>query len=168
MAERIAGIYLRTSMDASEALERRSLGKALIGSRGFVVFLILLSAWSLYTSVRHASARFHIPHDLVIPHGVFGRVGWAMDLLVYLGVTFVLFALVTSTRDKVEMALFIGGLGPCVINPARMLFPKYTSAIWWVELCLTFVCLVTLIIVSSRLIRRRSMPRELSNSDQVS
>ena len=155
-------------MSASEELERRSLGNALTGSRGCVAFLILLSAWSLYTSVRHASARFHIPHDLVMQHEVFGRVGWTMDLLVYLGVTFVLFALVTSTRDKVEMALFIGGLGPSVINPARMLFPKYTSAIWWVELCLTLVCFVTSIIVFSRLIRRRSMPGELSNSDQVS
>jgi hypothetical protein len=168
MAERIAGIYLWTSMDASEELERRSLGNALIRSRGFAVFLILLSAWSLYTSVRHASARFDIPHDLVMQHEVFGRVGWAMDLLVYLGVTFVLFVFVTSTRDKVEMALFIGGLGPSVINPARMLVPKYTSAIWWVELCLTLGCFVTSIIVLSRLIRRRSMPGELSNSDQVS
>jgi hypothetical protein len=101
-------------------------------------------------------------------HEVFGRVGWAMDLLVYLGVTFVLLVFVTSTRDKVEMALFIGGLGPSVINPARMLVPKYSSAIWWVEICLTLVCFVTSIIVFSRLIRRRSMPGELPNSDQVS
>jgi hypothetical protein len=101
-------------------------------------------------------------------HALSGRLGWAMDLLVYLGVTFVLFACVTSARDKVEMALFIGGLGPSVVNPARMLFPKYTSAIWWVELCLTLVFFVTSIIVFSRLIRRRSMPGELSNSDQVS
>jgi hypothetical protein len=147
MAERIAGIYLWTSMDASEDLEHRSLRNALIGSRGFAVFLILLSAWSLYTSVRHASTRFHVPHDLVMQHGVFGWVGWAIDLLVYLGVTFLFFTFVTSTRDKVEMALFIGGLGPSVINPARMLVPKYTSSIWWVELCLTLLCLVTSIIV---------------------
>ena len=154
-------------MDESEELERRGPGNVLIRSRGFAISLVLLSAWSLYASVRYASARFHIPHNLVMHHALSGRVGWALDLFVYLGVTFVLFACVTSTRDKVEMALFIGGLGPFVINPARMLVPKYTSAIWWVELCLTLVCFVTSIIVFSRLIRRRSMPGELSNSDQV-
>ena len=70
-----------------------------------------------------------------------------MDLFVYLGVVFVLFAFVTSTRDKIEMALFIGGIGPFVINPARMLVPKYTSAIWWVELCFTLLFFVTSIAV---------------------
>jgi hypothetical protein len=155
-------------MAADEELEGRSLGNALIGSPGFAVFLILLSAWSLYRSVRHASARFHSPHDLVMQHGVFGRAGWAMDLLVYLGVTFLLFAFVTSTRNKIEMALFVGGIGPSVINPARMLVPKYTSAIWWVELCLTLVFFVTSITVFLRLIRRGSMRSEPSNSDQVS
>src|ERR1700745_1836859 len=123
-------------MHASEELEGRSLRNSLIGSRGLAVFLILLSAWSLYASVRHPSARFHIPHDLVMQHGVFGRVEWVMDLFVYLGVTFLLFAFVTSTRDKVEMALVIGWMGPIVINPTRMLVPNHTSAIWWVELCL--------------------------------
>jgi hypothetical protein len=168
MAERIAGIYLWTSMDASEELDRRSPKNALIRSRGFALILVLLSAWSLYASVRNASARFHVPHNLVMHHALSGRPGWAMDLFVYLGVTFVLVGFVSSTRDKVEMALFIGGIGPIVINPARMLVPKYTSAIWWVELCLTFVFFVTSVIVFSRLIRRRSMPGELPNSDQVS
>src|ERR1700679_338262 len=102
MARRMA--YLWTSMDADQELERRNPGNALIGSRGFALFLVLLSAWSVYTSARHASARFHIPHDLVMQHGVFGWVGWAMDLLVYLGVAFLLFAFVPSTPQKVEWA----------------------------------------------------------------
>lgn len=154
-------------MDANEELERRSLGKALIQSRGFAVFLILLSAWSLYTSIRHASARFHIPHNLVMHHTLPGRAGWAIDLFVYLGVTFLLFAFVTSTRDKIEMALFVGGIGPFVIDPARMLVPQYASAIWWVELCFTLVFFVTSIAVFWRLIRRQSMPGTPPNSDQM-
>ena len=91
----------------------------------------------------------------------------AIPLFVYLGVTFLLFAFVTSTRDKVEMALVIGWMGPIVINPTRMLVPNHTSAIWWVELCLTLVFFVTSITVFLRLIRGQSMPGAPPDSYQA-
>jgi hypothetical protein len=154
-------------MDANEELEHRSPGKVLIRSRGFAVFLILLSAWSLYTSIRNASARFHISHNLVTHHALSGRLGWAMDLFVYFAFIFLLIGFVSSTRDKVEMALFIGGIAPIVINPARMLVPQCTSGIWWIELCLTLVFFVTSITVFWRLIRRHSTPGTPPSPDRT-
>ena len=152
-------------MDTSKELERRSLEDTLIGSRVVAAFLILLSAWSLYSNIRHASARFQIPHNLVMQREPFG--GWAIDLFVYIGFAVLLIGFVTSTRDRVEMALFIGLFGSTGINPARMLVPQYTSAIWWVELCLTFVFFVTSITVFWRLIRRPSTPGTPPSSDQM-
>jgi hypothetical protein len=154
-------------MDAGKDLEKSQFKNPVTGSRGFAVFLVLLSAWSLYSNIRHASARFHIPHHFVANYELFGRFGWAMDLLLYIGIVFLLFGFVTSTRIKIEMALFIGWVGPIVINPARMFLPRYTSEIWWVELCLTLVFFMTSIVVFLRLIRRRALPDSSSDSDHV-
>jgi hypothetical protein len=147
-------------METGNDLE--SVGNTLIRSRVFAAFLILLSAWSLYSNVRHASVRFAIPHNLVIRHEPFG--GW-IDILAYIGFPVLLVGFVTSTRDKIEIALFVGMFGPIVINPLRMLFPHHTSAIWWVEQWLLLVLLVTSIIVFLRLIGRRSMPYSSSGSE---
>jgi hypothetical protein len=142
---------------------------AFLRTRGFVIFLVLLSGWSLYSVVRRASSRFHVPHDFVMQHGVFGRAGWAVDLFCYIAVVLVLIAMVRSTRDKVEIALFIGWAGPIVINPLRMAIPEYTTSIWWAEICLRSIFILASITVLLRVIgetsgaRHSNAERELSS-----
>jgi hypothetical protein len=57
-------------------------------------------------------------------------------------------------RDKVEIASFIGWVGPVVINPLRMAIPEYTTRIWWAEICLQTVFILAPIIVLLRVIRK--------------
>jgi hypothetical protein len=87
-------------------------------------------------------------------HGVFGRAGWAIDVFCYIAVALLLIEMVRSTRDKVEIALFIGWVGPVVINPLRMAIPEYTSLIWWAEICLQTVFFLSSMIVLLRVIRK--------------
>jgi hypothetical protein len=119
-----------------------------------VIFLVLFACWSLYRVVRRAPSRFHVPHDFVMQHGVFGRAGWAIDVSCYIALTLLLAAMVRSTRDKVEIALFIGWVGPVVINPLRMAISEYTARIWWAEICLQAVFILASIIVLLRVIRK--------------
>jgi hypothetical protein len=147
-------------MDTNSESDPRGVSSALLGSRGVVIFLVLFSCWSLYRVVRHVPSRFHVPHDFVMQHGVFGRAGWAIDVFCYTALVLLLIAMVRSTRDKVEMALFIGWVGPVVINPLRMAIPEYTSSIWWVEICLQMVFILASIIVLLRVIRKTPERRD--------
>jgi len=140
---------------------------ALLRSRGVVIFLVLFSCWSLYRVVRRASSRFHVPHGFVMQHGVFGRAGWAIDVFCYIALVFLLVAMVRSTQDKVEIALFIGWVGPVVINPLRLAIPQYTARIWWAELCLQTVFILASMIVLLRVIRK-SPDRRHSNAERRS
>ncbi len=141
-------------MDTNTESDPSGMKSALLGSRGVVIFLVLFSCWSLYRVISHAPARFHVPHGFVMQHGVFGRAGWAIDVFCYTALVLLLIAIVRSIRDKVEMALFIGWVGPVVVNPLRMAIPEYTSSIWWVEICLQTVFVLASIIVLLRVIRK--------------
>jgi hypothetical protein len=141
-------------MGIKTEFDPRGMRSALLGSHGVVIFLVLFSCWSLYRVVKRAPTRFHVPHDFVMQHVVFGRAGWAIDVFCYIALVLLLIAMVRSTRDKVEIALFIGWVGPVVINPLRMAIPKYTSRIWWVEICLQTVFILASIIVLLRVMRK--------------
>lgn len=130
------------------------MSSELLGSRGIVIFLVLFSCWSLYRVIRRAPSRFHVPHDFVMQHALFGRAGWVIDVFCYTALVLLLIAMVRSTRDKVEMALFIGWVGPVLINPVRMAIPEYTSWIWWAEISLQSVFILASIIVLLRVIRK--------------
>lgn len=154
-------------MDTNTESEPGGLMSAFLRSRGVAVFLVLFSCWSLYRVVRHASSRFHVPHDFVMQHRVFGRAGWAVDVFCYIVVALLLIEIVRSTRDRVEIALLIGWAGPFVINPLRMAIPEYTAQIWWAEICLQTVFILASIIVLLRMIRK-TPDRRLPNAERKS
>jgi hypothetical protein len=130
-------------MDTSVEPEDRTPWHAFLESRRLAIFMNLLSGFVLYGRVKHASARFHVPHYFLINHGVFGGIGWAVDLFVYGVVAYLVLSLLESASDRVEKAAFIGLGGPFLIDPVKMLVPRYTSAIWWIELCLMVMCVVS-------------------------
>ena len=141
-------------MDTNTECEFRGMKSALLRSRGVVICLVLFSCWSLYRVIRRAPSRFHVPHDFVMQDGVFGHAGRAIDVFCYIALALLLVAMLRSTRDKVEIALFIGWVGPVVINPLRMAIPQYTARIWWAEICLQTVFILASIIVLLRVIRK--------------
>lgn len=146
---------------SSSKSEHRSLTSALLDSRGFLMFLVLFSCWSLYRGVRHASSRFHVPHSFVMKHAFYGQAGWAIDLICYISVGLLLIGMVRSTRDTVEVVLFVGWVGPVVINPLKMLVPGHASIVWWVELGMGLVFFLASATVLVRLLRRTPDKKQL-------
>jgi hypothetical protein len=135
-------------MHTSVEPEDRDNLAALIESRGFAIFITFLSCFDLYGSVRHASARFRVPHYFLLKYDLFGSsgfgsVGWAVDLFAYAVVAYLVFSLLESASGRVEKALFIGLGGQFLINPVKMLVPRHASTIWWIELCLMVMCVVS-------------------------
>jgi hypothetical protein len=130
---------MRTSVEP----EDRTPWRAFLESRRLALYMTCLSCLALYGSARHASARFHVRHYFLVKHDLFGGVGWAVDLFVYSVVAYLVLSLLESANDRVEKAAFIGLGGPFLIDPAKMLVPRHTSAIWWIELCLMVVCVVS-------------------------
>ena len=137
-------------MDTTVEAEDRTPWQAFLESRGFAIFMTFLSCFALYGRTRHASARFRVPHYFLISHDLFGSVGWAVDLFVYSAVAYLVFSLLQSTSDRVEKAVFIGLGGPFLINPVKMLVPRYASAIWWTGLCLMVISVVSSVAVLLR------------------
>ncbi|HEY3989005.1 MAG TPA: hypothetical protein VGM02_06885 [Acidobacteriaceae bacterium] len=151
-------------MPTSLESESRDPWQMLVESRGVAIFLTLSACWTLYLSVRHLSARFLIPHYFAIKCNLFGSsgwafgsIGWTLDVFVYMGTAYLFFSLLDSLRDKVLRGLIIGSVGPILINPVKMLVPKYASAIWWIELCLTMMFFVTSLVLLLRTVRRNSV-----------
>ncbi|HEX4582523.1 MAG TPA: hypothetical protein VH139_10700 [Acidobacteriaceae bacterium] len=161
---------MRTSVKS----ESRDPWPMLVESRGIAIFLILSACWTLYLSVRHLSARFLLPHYFAIKCNLFGSsgwafgsIGWAVDIFVYMTIAYLFFSLLQSLRDKVLRGLIIGLIGPVLINPVKMLVPKYASVIWWIELCLTMMFFVTSLILLFRTVRRNSVPGVSPDTDEV-
>jgi hypothetical protein len=141
-------------MDTETDSERRDIGRAILRSRGLLIFFFLLSCLALYEDVRHVSSRFHVPRDFVIQHALPGRAGWTLDVICYVLVSILMVEMVRSAGEKVEMAFFIGLIGPIVINPLRMAIPRYTSVIWWVEVGLEIVLFLSSTFLLLRVIRK--------------
>jgi hypothetical protein len=137
-------------MDTSVEPEDPTPWHAFLESRGFAVFMTFLSCFALYGRARHASARFHVPHYFLISHDLFGSVGWAVDLVAYSVVAYLVLSLMESASDRVEKVVFIGLGAPFLINPVKMLVPRYASAIWWIELCLMAMSVVSSVAVLLR------------------
>jgi hypothetical protein len=131
-------------MDPRAHSDHESFEGAITRSRGFVIFLILLSCWTLYLKFRHLSARFHVPHNFVVSFKEFGRAGAAIDLFFYLVVTLIGISFVKAAGNWLDRALFVGWIGPVVLNPLKMLVPRHASVVWWINLVLNLVfCLVS-------------------------
>jgi len=110
-----------------------------MASRGLLIFIVLVSGWSLYSMLRHMSTRFEVPRHFVTSIAVFGRAGVAIDLCIYLYVAWLGFLFVRLARDRVEKTWVACWIGQIVINPMKMLIPRYSYLIWWTELFLALV-----------------------------
>jgi hypothetical protein len=161
---------MRTSVEPGV----RDPWQTLVESPWSAIFMTLLACWTLYKSVRHLSARFLVPHYFAIKCNLFGSsgwafgsIGWAVDIFVYMTIAYLFFSLLESLRDKVLRGLIIGFVGPILINPVKMLVPKYASAIWWIELCLTMMFFVTSLVLLLRTLRRSSVRDSSPDSEEV-
>ncbi len=130
-------------MDATEEPKLDVFAKAFVTSRALVILMVVLSSLMLYSSIRHPSSRFHIPQHFAVGFEPFGRAGLALDLFCYIAISGMAAEIVRSTRDRLAILLFVGMMGPFVINPLKMLLPQQASLIWWVELCLHATFFVT-------------------------
>ena len=116
--------------------KRRELPQSFTIPRGFLIFMIMASGWSLYAMLRHMSTRFEVPRHFVISFAVFGRAGVFVDLCIYLYVAWLGFLFAKLARDWVERAWVAFGIAPILINPIKMLIPRYSHAVWWAEVFL--------------------------------
>lgn len=133
----------------------RRIGDSFSSHRGFVTVLMLVSCWSLYLSFHHAAGRFHVPHHFVTSFTVFGWWGVVLDLFFYLWVSCLGLWFIKTSNDWASRVMFIGFIGPLIINPLKMIMPGYVSPIWWIELLMTLLCLLASIAV---LQKRSKMP----------
>ena len=62
-----------------------------------------------------------------------------MDLCIYLYVGWLGFLFIRLARDRVERVWVACWIVPILINPLKMLIPKYSYTVWWAELFLTLV-----------------------------
>jgi hypothetical protein len=143
-------------MGDNSQLKPHDFASRLTISRGFAFFMIFLSAWSFYSKLKHASSRFHVPHNLVASFEVYGKAGGLIDLLIYLFMTWLLIAFVKSAHNWIDRILFASWIGPVVVSPIKMIVPQYCFVIWWIQLFMTMVFLLASIAVFLRLSRRGS------------
>ncbi len=101
--------------------------------------MIVVAGWSLYSMLRHESARFQVPHHFVTSFEIFGRVGGVIDLCLYLWLIWLVVAFRRLARDWVERVWLACWIAPILVNPIKMLIPKYSFIVWWVVLFLTLV-----------------------------
>lgn len=126
-------------MKSSEEPERRIVENPFTMSRGFLIFMILVSAWSLYSMLRHMSARFEVPRHFVTTFEVFGRFGSVLDVCLYLLFASFFVSMVRWGRNGAERIWVACWIAPIVINPFKMLIPRYSYTVWWAELFLALV-----------------------------
>ena len=125
----------------------------MVSHRGVAALFVFLSTWGLYQRVRHVSERFRVPEYFYSPRMFHGTAGFALDLLMYIGIVIVVLGLFGSTRDRVEKAGIVACFASVLIRPLQMLFPAYTAAIWWVNLGFLLAFLLAAVAVLLRLSR---------------
>jgi hypothetical protein len=126
-------------MEITGQPEHRGIPQSFTIPRGFLIFMIIASGWSLYSMLRHVSARFEVPQHFVTSFDLFGRAGVAIDLCIYLYVVWLGFLFVRLARDWLERVWVACWIAPIVINPFKMLIPRYSYLVWWAELFLALV-----------------------------
>lgn len=131
----------------SANVQRNHIPERIVTNRGIAVFFVLVSAWTMYLRVRHASARFRVPEYLWMP-----RV-FVLDLLMYTGVVIVMLGLFGSTRDRVEKTGIVACFASVVLKPLQILFPASATVIWWVNLGFLLAFLLASVAVLLRLSR---------------
>jgi hypothetical protein len=113
--------------------------------RGFLIFMIVVSGWSLWRDLKHISRRFDVPRHMVGSFVAWGRFNAAFDVLTYLPFTCFFVSLVRSEQSRAERVWLALWISPILINPLKMLIPRYSNAIWWAELFLELVFLLAAI-----------------------
>jgi hypothetical protein len=126
-------------MEISSPPEQRGLPQAFMIPRGFLIFMIVASGWSLYSMLRHVSTRFEVPHRFVNSFDLFGRAGIVIDLCTYLYVTWLGFLFVRLARVWLERVWVTCWIGQILINPLKMLIPQHSFVVWWIELSFAMV-----------------------------
>lgn len=82
------------------------------------------------------SERFEVPRHMVGDFEALGRFGAAFDVLTYLLFAWFLVSIVRWGRNGVERVWLACWISPILINPLKMLIPKYSYVVWWAELFL--------------------------------
>ncbi len=155
-------------MEITGQPEHRSLPQSFTIPRGFLIFMILASSWSLYSMLRHVSARLEVPHHFVASFDLFGRAGVAIDLCIYLYVAWLGFLFVRLARDWLERVWVGGWIAPIVINPLKMLIPRYSYMVWWAELFLAIVFFLATVAMFLNWKPRRTLVRCRARFNAVS
>ncbi len=126
-------------MEKSGQPDRHILPQSFLIPRGLWIFMIVVSGWSLYSMIRHMSARFEVPRHLITSFDVFGRAGVVIDVCIYIYVAWLGFLFVRLARNRMEGTWVACWIAPIVINPFKMLIPRYSYVVWWAELFLALV-----------------------------
>jgi hypothetical protein len=126
-------------MEISGQPEHRGLPQSFTVPRGFLIFMIVASGWLLYSRLRHMSQRFEVPRHLVTSFEAFGRFGSVFDACHYLLFAWFFVSIVRWARNGMERIWLACWIAPIVINPFKMLIPRYSYLVWWTELFLALV-----------------------------
>ena len=94
----------------------------------------------------------------------FGQVGLYLDLFFYLYVAWLGILFVRSASEWIYRAMWIGCIGPPVMNPLKMLIPRYASVVWWVELFMNVVAILASVAVFIKLREINSKPNTAPDS----
>jgi len=134
-------------MEITGQREHHGIPQSFTLSHGFLIFMIVASSWALYSMLRHVSARFEVSQHFVTSCDLFRRAGVAIDLSMYLYVVWLGFLFVRLARDWLERVCVACWIAPIVINPFRMLIPRYSYLVWWAELFLALVFFLATIVL---------------------
>lgn len=152
-------------MSDSEASRQNGIDPSFFGGRNFLICMILLSSWSLYLKLRHSSGRFNVPHDLVSSFAIYGVLDRPLNLFFYLFIGWLFIEFVRAARSWTVRILVTTWIAPVLLNPLKMLIPKYCFVVWWVQLLAAIVFFVVSIAAFTR--RAQDLSRDSNNRGNV-
>jgi hypothetical protein len=126
-------------MEISGQSERPNTENPFTTFRGLLTFIVLVSGWSLYSMLRHMSTRFGVPRHFVGQFLALGHFGPVFDVCSYLLFAWFFVSIFQWGRDRAERIWAACWIAPILINPLKMLIPRYSYMVWWAELFLELV-----------------------------
>lgn len=126
-------------MEISGQPERRELPQSFTIPRGFLIFMIIASGWLLYSRLRHMSTRFEVPRHFVGQFEPLGHIGLVLDVCTYLFFAWFFVSIFRWRKGGTERVWAACWIAPILINPLKMLIPRYSYVVWWAELFLALV-----------------------------